>query len=578
MKHQKSSWRRMKDRMPGQLFIFEGPDGTGKTTLSLRLVEWFTSQGQRARYASSPGQIEGSLGELVYNVHHSPERFGLHRVVPAAKQLLHVAAHIDALQTTIIPALEAGEIVVMDRFWWSTVAYGKIDGMDRESLRLMIDLELHYWSHHLPTAVFLLQRTEPARVEHPSAIYHLLGEAYAELEASEKMKYVIHRISTARTVEESFGNVLSLVKLGASVARAASAETSRQGTLPLHSDFAPLPRQAPLVFAKLSPAIPSQVYDTYWRFAAKRQDVFFKRACHALPPWTDDPILSHFKFTNAYRASDRVSQFLIRNVIYSGDQQPDEVFFRTILFKLFNKIETWQLLERTLGPLTAATFDVHSFDNVLTTAMARKQAIYSAAYIMPSGGKHGEPKKHLNHLMLLRNMLADSVPQRMTQMKRMRDVFELLLSYPMIGDFLAYQYATDLNYSVLTSFSEMAFVVPGPGARDGIRKCFKDLGGLNEADIIKMVADRQQVEFARLGIEFKSLWGRSLQLIDCQNLFCEVDKYARHAHPDIVGITGRTRIKQVFRSTPLQIEYWYPPKWGLNELIEREKEAPHAVF
>lgn len=564
--------------MTGQLFIFEGPDGTGKTTLSLRLVEWLTSQGHHARYISFPGRIEGSLGELVYNLHHFPERYGLHEITPAAKQLLHVAAHIDAIHTTIIPALTSGEIVVMDRFWWSTVAYGKVSGMDQESLKLMIDLELHHWSQYRPTAVFLLVRSTPARREHPSAIHNLLEEAYAELDATEKGKYAIHRISTARTVEQSLGDILSAVELGPSVAHHANSRTPRQGTLSLHSDSVPQPRLAPVVFTKLSPAIPSVVYDTYWRFAAKRQEVFFKRAHNALPPWTDDPILSHYKFTNAYRASDRVSQFLIRNVIYGGDQQPDEVFFRTILFKLFNKIETWQLLESKLGSLTTAKFDLHSFDKVLTAAMARKQTIYSAAYIMPSGGKYGEPKKHRNHLMLLHNMLADGLPQRITQMKRMRDLFEVLLSYPMIGNFLAYQYATDLNYSELTSFSEMEFVVPGPGARDGIRKCFKDLGGLNEADIIKLVADRQEKEFERLEIEFKSLWGRSLQLIDCQNLFCEVDKYARHAHPDIVGITGRTRIKQVFRSTPSPIDYWYPPKWGLNELIEREKEAPHAVI
>jgi hypothetical protein len=173
-------------------------------------------------------------------------------------------------------------------------------------------------------------------------------------------------------------------------------------------------------------------------------------------------------------------------------------------------------------------------------------------------------------------MLADGVPQRITQMKRMRDVFELLLSYPMIGDFLAYQYATDLNYSVLTSFSEMEFVVPGPGARDGIRKCFSDLGGLNEADIVKMVADRQEVEFGRLGLDFRSLWGRPLQLIDCQNLFCEVDKYARYAHPDVAGVTGRTRIKQIFRSTDSPIAYWYPPKWGINDFIVKEQETTHA--
>ena len=568
----------MKDRMPGNLLIFEGPDGTGKTTLSHSLVEWLTSQGQRARYVSSPGRIDGTLGELVYRIHHQPERFGVRDLFPTAKQLLHVAAHIDALYSSIIPALKSGETIVMDRFWWSTMAYGKVAGVDQESLRLMIALESHHWSHFRPTAMFLLDRPVPARNENSSAVHDLLNAAYAELETNERGKYCIHRISTNCAVEESMREILSAMNGGNLNTPRTPPAIPRQATLPLHADPLPLSLKAPVVFSKLSPAIPSEVYDTYWRFAAKRQEVFFKRVYHSLPPWTDDPILLHFKFTNAYRASDRVSQYLIRNVIYTGDQRPDEIFFRVILFKLFNKIETWQLLEGALGPLTAATFDLRAFDEVLASAMARKRTIYSAAYIMPSGGKHGEAKKHRNHLALLRRMLVDGVPRRIARTKRMRDVFELLLSYPMIGDFLAYQYATDLNYSTLTAFSEMEFVVPGPGARDGIRKCFTDLGGLNEADIIRMVADRQQVEFERLGIEFKSLWGRPLQLIDCQNLFCEVDKYARHAHPEVVGITGRTRIKQVFRSTPTQIDYWYPPKWGLNELIEREKEAPHAVI
>jgi thymidylate kinase len=567
----------MKDKMSGQLLIFEGPDGTGKTTLSHRLVEWLTSQGQRARYVSSPGHIDGSLGQHVYRIHHHPEQFGLNEPFPTAKQLLHVAAHIDALHSFIIPALKSGETIVMDRFWWSTVAYGKVAGVDRESLELMVALESHHWSHFSPTAIFLLTRPMPARNENSSSIHESLVAAYAELEANEKGKYCIYGISTGCRIEESMDQILSAMN-GRRLTSRAAAGIPRQAELPLHSAAPALPRSAPVIFSKLSPSIPSEVYDTYWRFAAKRQEVFFKRVNHALPPWTDDAILLHFKFTNAYRASDRVSQYLIRNVIYTGDQRPEEIFFRTILFKLFNKIETWQLLEAGLGPLTIAKFDFHALDELLTSAMARKQTIYSAAYIMPSGGRQGEARKHRNHLMLLQRMLTDGAPRKIARMKRMRDVFELLLSYPMIGDFLAYQYATDLNYSTLTAFSEMEFVVPGPGARDGIRKCFTDLGGLNEADIIRMVADRQQVEFERLGIEFESLWGRPLQLIDCQNLFCEVDKYARHAHPEVVGITGRTRIKQVFKSSPAQIDYWYPPKWGLNELIEREKEAPHAVI
>ena len=53
------------------------------------------------------------------------------------------------------------------------------------------------------------------------------------------------------------------------------------------------------------------VFDTYWRFAALRQDIFMRRLSRTKPPWSDDPILSTYRFTNPYRASDRVSQYLI---------------------------------------------------------------------------------------------------------------------------------------------------------------------------------------------------------------------------------------------------------------------------
>ena len=165
-------------------------------------------------------------------------------------------------------------------------------------------------------------------------------------------------------------------------------------------------------------------------------------------------------------------------------------------------------------------------------------------------------------------MMNDNLSARITYAKTMQKVFELLRGYPMIGDFLAYQYATDINYSSLTNFSEMTFVMPGPGAKDGIQKCFSDWGGLNEIDLIRLVADRQEDEFARLGLHFQKLWGRPLQLIDCQNLFCEVDKYARIAHPAIMGISGRTRIKQKFRPNTDYIDYFYPPKWKINDYIK----------
>jgi hypothetical protein len=337
---------------------------------------------------------------------------------------------------------------------------------------------------------------------------------------------------------------------------------------------------APIVLRHLAPAKVSEVYESYWRFAAERQAVFFRRARGEHGPWTRNAVLSAHKFTNAYRASDRVSQYLIRHVIYRADlpRSPREVFFRILLFKLFNKIATWELLEQSIGPITFEEYRFTLYDEILTRAMRDGRRIYSAAYIMPPGNSaFGRSAKHQNHLLLLERMMEDRLPDRLAQTRTMQEGFEKLRAYPTIGDFLAYQFITDINYSEITDFNEMDFVVPGPGARDGLRKCFVDPGGLNEPELIRLMADFQEREFNRLGLDFQSLWGRRLQLIDCQNLFCEVDKYARVVHPHIAGLTGRTRIKQKFEPSSTPIKFFYPPKWNLNEKILTNSDTQLAT-
>lgn len=344
-----------------------------------------------------------------------------------------------------------------------------------------------------------------------------------------------------------------------------SAEGKREQPTFFDMELPVYPEAAP---PDIAPLRPTAAYDSYWRFAAERQRVFFARAEGRRPPWTDDEIIGGYKFTNAYRASDRVSQYLIRRVIYRDDlpASAEEVFFRIILFKFFNKIETWELLEESIGAVTWEGFDFKRLDRVLSGAMASGKRIYSAAYIMPSAGL-GHERKHSNHLALLQMMMADGLPGKVSRASDMQRGFELLHSYPSLGDFLAYQYITDVNYSENTGFSEMEFVVAGPGALDGISKCFSHTAVLTPPEIIRFMTERQDAEFARLGLRFESLWGRPLQLVDCQNVFCELSKYARLWHPEIVGVSGRTRIKQKFRPTAEPIDYWYPPKWGINGKI-----------
>jgi thymidylate kinase len=553
----------------GKLFVFEGPDGSGKTTVSLAFANHLRSKGIECDHFAFPGRDAGTLGKAVHDLHHDPQARGVESLTATSLQILHIAAHVDAIECRILPALKNGRTVILDRFWWSTWVYGIISGVRANALKAMIRAERITWGKIRPDTIFLINRKSGNQIDS----YEELSKEYINLAAREGRRNRVVHIQNEASIAEVLNEVVSQAKISnqASTSNGPITRESQLNQTGLQlRDIQPV-AVAPIVFTRIAPAKTTVVFETYWQFAAKRQDIFFRRLAGDPPPWTDDSVLLEYKFTNAYRASDRVSQYLIREVIYEGKQSPEELFFRILLFKFFNKIETWELLSKELGTIALAEYSFEHYDRILTRAINNGRPIYSAAYIMPSGGSSLTPtKKHRMHLKLLEQMIKDALHLKLADATSMGKAFDLLRSYPTIGDFLAYQYVTDLNYSSLLNFSEMEFVIPGPGARDGIRKCFDDLGGLNEAEIIKLVADRQETEFERLRLDFRSLWGRPLQLIDCQNLFCEVDKYARVRHPDRVGITGRTRIKQRYRMHPKPISVWYPPKWGLNERIANE--------
>ena len=306
-----------------------------------------------------------------------------------------------------------------------------------------------------------------------------------------------------------------------------------------------------------------EIYDLYWYFAFERQNIFWKKINNEPAPWTDDPILREYKFCNAYRVEDRVSQYLLKNVIYNGKQYNyDDMIFRIVLFKLFNKESTWELLLKHYDDITLKTFNKDEYSKIFNEAISNGEAIYNDAYISCANKAFGYDKKHDNHLALIYKMFfEDFIQDKLIKCKTMKEAFLLLRSYPLIGNFMAYQLITDINYSEVVDFSESEFTVAGPGSLRGIEKCFIDKGGMSPEDIIRYMYDHQDEEFTRLGLEFKRLGNRPLQLIDCQNIFCELDKYCREKVPSLTS--NRVKIKKHYKKKDGKIEYCYPPKWNI---------------
>lgn len=308
-----------------------------------------------------------------------------------------------------------------------------------------------------------------------------------------------------------------------------------------------------------------EIYDMYWYFAYERQNIFYKKLNGEKAPFTNDEILSTYKFCNCYRVLDRVSQYLLKNVIYNNPSKykDEDILFRIILFKLFNKEETWEYLINVLGDVTLNEFSWDKYNQILLDRKLSGEKLYNDAYISCATKAYNYDLKHQNHLALLEEMfLKDKVQNKIINAKSMEEVFNILKSYPLIGDFMAYQLATDINYSDVVNFGEDTFTIAGPGAKRGIRKCFFNLEKATDRQVIEYMYNVQEDEFKRLNLDFKFIGGRKLQYIDIQNLFCELDKYLREKRPDLK--TNRVKIKKKYTPKSGKIEYMLPPKWKIK--------------
>ncbi|WP_162238983.1 nucleotide kinase domain-containing protein [Methylobacterium sp. Leaf85] len=317
--------------------------------------------------------------------------------------------------------------------------------------------------------------------------------------------------------------------------------------------------------ARLAPPVPRPgVYDIYWTFAARRHEAFERRVSGKPGPWTSDPILNTYKFCNVFRAADRVSQYMIRSVAYADDagSYADRVF-QIVAFRTFSNIATWEGVRSALGRAPHLE-DLMSgrFEQALDQVKASNGGLYTGAFILCANKAYGFDEKHRNHVGLFKHMFGEGhLHESVRGSNSLEGVVRALEGFPLMGPFMAYQTAVDLNYSDLLGFSEDDYTQAGPGALRGLRKAFHTLGDFTPTDAIHWMVERQDAEFERLGLRFTGLFGRKLHAIDCQGLFCELDKYCREAVPELAS--NRSRIKARFSASSQRLDLFFPPKWQL---------------
>lgn len=175
----------------GKLIVVEGPDGVGKTTLSLQLVAALNQRvAERWECFSFPGRVERTLGHLVYRVHHDPIEVVGRAVSPEAIQVLHLAAHADAIKQDILPKLYDGTSIVLDRYWWSMYVYGIVNKASSRLLNKLVEAEQDAWADVTPHHCFLIETERPlGTVTLSLEQWQELKRRYHQLEGDESGRY-----------------------------------------------------------------------------------------------------------------------------------------------------------------------------------------------------------------------------------------------------------------------------------------------------------------------------------------------------------------------------------------------------
>lgn len=310
-------------------------------------------------------------------------------------------------------------------------------------------------------------------------------------------------------------------------------------------------------------------------FIIERYRIFIRKAAKEQSPWTADPILADYKFTNIFRFLDFESQYLIRNVIGSDRRSIDDTIYRILLFKMFNLSTTWEFLEHKVGDINTsvgldeielALIEWSNSGNKIFSNAYSKSSTYNLtdeakAYRLDGGISNvGYFLSYYNAIFTEENMI------NIKSSATLEKLCKALQGINGVGGFMSYQFAQDLNYSKHFNHDMNSYVEEGAGSIRGINRCFgkvKDYKAVlqwvydNIYNLIDKFSDTSDVSFN----------GHLLQLPDIQNCFCEVDKYMRGAGINSDGVAGKS-IKQKYshNNSRLIDKYVAPPKWRVEPL------------
>lgn len=289
------------------------------------------------------------------------------------------------------------------------------------------------------------------------------------------------------------------------------------------------------------PVIDEEWAKELYKFIVERYNVRLKKDVQGLPkPWTKYKPLLENKFTNVRREHDRESRWLIKNICENDSISYDNKILNCILFRLYNKSSTMELLgnyldfidgdfsENNLKNLNSLLEEANKTELIYTNAFFVSGLIRGLKWFYNGVNEKINPVRAVYYFYKEQNVL-----ESIKEAKDQKEVYNILLNCHGLGPFLSYQIFVDFTYIKEFPFSENEFTIAGPGCKKGLNIIFKDFDGLNFEEALFWLRDNQYNIFKDLNYNPKELFhdlpeeDRYINLMSWENLMCESSKLYR---------------------------------------------------
>lgn len=249
-------------------------------------------------------------------------------------------------------------------------------------------------------------------------------------------------------------------------------------------------------------------------------------------PWTIDPVLDKYKFTNIHRIDDRVTRWIVDNLIKPYEDRED-LWFTLLIARLINWPPTLQaLLDAEVIPCHPTEFDADRFVEVVEGCKETQTKVYSGAYMVyptkmdPGGNKSEAIAKHIIGAAIDKWEDIQYELNRTDRLVSIEGFVTVMARCFGISTFMAGQVAADLTYTTqdhLCDASDLFTWAPiGPGSSRGLNYLHErapNAGWTQEQFNLELIKIHNAI-IEELGIV-------TLTLHDVQNIMCEYSKYCR---------------------------------------------------